>query len=495
MNPGITAKLFVAFLLTSTITAVAVGFGVRTAIDQGFEKYVEEREDARRERLANELASAYKEHGSWDFMRGDERQWAQINSMVRPQRGDFPGGPRGRARDFGGGFRAPALRPDHAAAAAGPRPPEDPLHDGPPRFMRTPPGVVLDLFGQRVAGDSEVRARPIRKPIVVDGKRVGDVAFARNLPFEPVERRFQEQVWRASLVVALAVMALSGIVAWFLSRGLLAPVKRIAEATRRLADGQYATRVASASRDELGQLADDFNRLGNALEKNEASRRQFMADVSHELRTPLAVLKGELEAIDDGVRAPDKDAIASLQGEVARLSKLVDDIHDLSLADVGGIAYRFETLDLRALVQEALERAGGRIAAAHLALRFDAPSSPLFVRADAQRLGQLVMNLLENSLRYTDPGGTLQVRLARQDNRALLDWQDSKPGVPPEALPRLFDRLYRVEHSRARASGGSGLGLAIARSIAEAHGGHIDASASALGGVRILVQLPLSESR
>ena len=485
MHPGITAKLFVAFLLASTVTAVAVGIGVRTAIDQGFERYVEEREDARRERLAAELASAYKEHGSWDFLRADDRQWAQINLSVRPSRAEgFPGW-AGRPRE-GPGFGR-GIGPEGA-----PRPPF--AHDG-PRPQRTPPGVVLDAKGAHVAGDANLRDPSIRKPILVDGRRVGDVAFARNLPFEPVERRFQEQVWRASLVVALAVVALSGIVAWFLSRGLLAPVKRIAEATRRLADGQYATRVASASRDELGQLADDFNRLGNALEKNEASRRQFMADVSHELRTPLAVLKGELEAIDDGVRAPDKEAIASLQGEVARLSKLVDDIHDLSLADVGGIAYRLESVDLRALVQEALERAGGRIAAARLALRFDAPSSPLMVRADVHRLGQLVMNLLENSLRYTDPEGTLQVRLARQDNRAVLDWQDSKPGVPAEALPRLFDRLYRVEHSRARASGGSGLGLAIARSIADAHGGHIDASASPLGGVRILVQLPLSEGK
>ena len=483
MHPGITAKLFVAFLLTSIVTAVAVGFGVRTAFDQGFEKYIEERENTRRERLAAELATAYKERGSWDFMRGDDRQWQQVNAQVRPPGPPFP---RGFPREHGPRERTPAdARPPHEGGAGEGR--------GPPRGP--PPGVLLDAKGERVAGDADLREASIRKEITVDGQRVGWVAFAKRMPFEPVEQRFQQQIWQASLWVALAAMAFSGVLAWFLSRGFLAPVKRIAEATRKLADGQYATRVTSTSRDEIGRLADDFNRLGNALEKNEAARRQFMADVSHELRTPLAVLKGELEAIDDGVRAADKEAIASLQGEVARLGKLVDDIHDLSLADVGGMAYRFESVDLAAVVGEALDHAAGRIAAAHLGVRWDAPAGPLIVRGDAQRLAQLVANLLENSLRYTDPGGVLQVRLARHDNRALLDWQDSKPGVPPDALPRLFDRLYRVESSRTRAAGGSGLGLAIARSIAEAHGGHIDASHSALGGLRILVQLPLGDAK
>ena len=489
MHPGITAKLFVAFLATNIVTAVAVGYGVRWAFDQGFEKYIEEREDARRTRLAAEFATAYKDHGaSWDFLRGDDTQWMQINALVRPTGPGGPGGP---------GRRGPMNRP--GADRVPPPPPPDGEPGGPPpdhgpRFFRPPPGAVLDDHGTLVVGDASSSEATQRKPILVDGKRVGWLAFARRMPFEPVEQRFQQQIWQASIAIALAMMVLSGIVAWFLARGLLAPVKRITEATRKLADGQYGTRVESASRDELGHLADDFNRLGNALEKNEASRRQFMADVSHELRTPLAVLKGELEAIDDGVRAPDKDAIASLQGEVARLGKLVDDIHDLSLADAGGLAYRFESVDLAALVADAIEHASGRLATARIAARFTPTASRLAVRGDPHRLVQLVSNLLENSLRYTDPDGELQVTLARHDNKAVLEWQDSKPGVPPEALPRLFERLYRVEGSRTRAAGGSGLGLSIARSIVEAHGGKIEASASPLGGVRVQVQLPLADA-
>src|SRR4051812_40174485 len=168
MKPGITAKLFVAFVLTCFTTAVAVGFGVRTAFDQGFEKYIEEREDARRARLAAEFASAYREHGSWDFMRGDDRQWIQLNSNVRPSRADF-------------GKGLPHVRPARPEWPGGPMGELQPGFGGgsPPRSMRPPPGVVLDENGQRVVGDADVREAPLRKEIIVNGRRVGWVAFAR----------------------------------------------------------------------------------------------------------------------------------------------------------------------------------------------------------------------------------------------------------------------------------------------------------------------------
>jgi two-component system sensor histidine kinase BaeS len=334
-----------------------------------------------------------------------------------------------------------------------------------------------------------------RRAITVDGQEVGWLAWpAHPTAFDIVDRRFQAEQWKAISIVFLIAVVLSAIVAWFLSRGLLAPVKRIAVATRKLADGDYATRVASSSHDELGALVDDFNRLGNALAKNECLRRNFMADVSHELRTPLAILKGELEAIEDGVRPADRGTINSLQAEVARLGKLVDDIHDLSLADVGGLAFHFEDVRLDALVRDAIEGSRAAIEARGLHVDLAAVTPEIHVRADPARLGQLVFNLLANSLQYTNAGGTLRVSLRRHDNKALLLWEDSEPGVPPEALPRLFERLFRVEGSRSRAGGGSGLGLAISRSIVEAHGGAIVARASELGGVCIQVQLPLSQA-
>jgi two-component system, OmpR family, sensor histidine kinase BaeS len=466
MRFGITAKLFLAILLTNIVTAVAVGLGVRAAFDSGFERYIHEREGQRLSRLAEVVGAAYREAGSWDFLRHNDDLWVQLNHAVRPVMPRDGRGPRP-----GGEARKPP-----AGWTPG----------------RPPPAMVLDMRGQVVVGDAITSQDIERKEIVVSGQRVGWIASpVRRNVFDIVDRRFQQQVWQSLAIVALLAMALSAIVTWFLARGLLAPVKRIAGATRRLADGDYTTRVVSAANDELGLLVDDFNRLGNALHKNESARRGFMADVSHELRTPLAVLKGELEAIEDGVRAPTPETIRSLQAEVARLGKLVDDIHDLSLADVGGIAYRFRPVDIAALAGETLAHGEGRLTAAGLRATVQGERN-LNVRGDSQRLGQLLANLMENTLRYTDAGGELRVSVAREGNKGLLAWEDSKPGVPDEALPRVFDRLYRVESSRNREAGGSGLGLAIARSIVEAHGGTITALASALGGLRIEIRLPLA---
>ena len=469
---GITAKLFIAVLLTNVVTAVAVGFGVRAAFDTGFESYIREREDQRLGRLAEVFANAYRNAGNWEFLRGNDETWLQLNQLVRP-----PSDER-----HGRGFGAPAASTNPIARPAN-------------QVMRPPPSLVLDNEGQVVAGYTTAQQELKRRPIVVEGRQVGWLASpVRHTPFEAVDRRFQAQQWQASSLVALLAITVAAIAAWFLSRGLLAPVKRIASATRRLADGDYGTRVTSTSGDELGRLVDDFNRLGNALEKNESLRRHFMADVSHELRTPIAILKGELEAIEDGVRPVNRDTIRSLQAEVARLGQLVDDIHDLSLADVGGLAFRFQDVTLESVVQEIVDASRSPIDTRRLRVEISAPAQEVCVRADPQRLRQLLSNLLANTLRYTHEGGRLRVAIRRADNRAIIDWEDSEPGVPAEALPRLFDRFFRVENSRSRESGGSGLGLAICKSIVEAHGGSIAAHASELGGVRIELQLPLAES-
>ena len=470
---GITSKLFIAVLLTNVITAVAVGFGVRAAFDSGFEAYVREREAQRLARLATVLSDAYRDQGGWEFLKDNDAMWLQLNRMVRPERHDT----------FGPSPIPPSQAND----------PNAPIRRARPE-PRPPRAVVFDAAEKLVVGDADPAAEMNKRSITLNGKVVGWLASPiRQTAFDFADHRFQQQQWRASASVALIAMGLAAIVAWFLARGLLAPVKRLAVATRKLADGEYSTRVGASSTDELGRLTDDFNRLGNALEKHEASRRNFMADVSHELRTPLAVLKGELEALEDGVRPISPDTIRSLQAEVARLGKLVNDIHDLSLADVGGLAYQFKPIELGQVLRDSLRLANARFAAASLALDVGISREAVFVRGDEERLAQLITNLVENSMRYTDAGGRVRVSLRREDNQAVVDWEDSKPGVPAEALPRVFERLFRVEESRSRERGGSGLGLAICRSIAEAHGGSIVARASELGGLRVILRLPLSE--
>ncbi|MQM40091.1 Signal transduction histidine-protein kinase BaeS [wastewater metagenome] len=217
-----------------------------------------------------------------------------------------------------------------------------------------------------------------------------------------------------------------------------------------------------------------------------------MADISHELRTPLSVLRAELEAMEDGVRPLTRESLTGLQGSVATLSKLVDDLYELSLSDAGALNYRMEVLDLAELARTAAGQWRARMADAGLRLALTVPGQPVTVTADRGRIGQLLGNLLYNSLSYTDRGGEVHLSLATEGGEAVLRLEDSAPGVPAEALERLFERLYRVEGSRSRSSGGAGLGLAICRNIAVAHGGRIEAYAAPAGGVGIRLTLPLA---
>jgi two-component system sensor histidine kinase BaeS len=248
-----------------------------------------------------------------------------------------------------------------------------------------------------------------------------------------------------------------------------------------------------AGTDELGQLARDFNSLALTLEKNEQARRQWVADISHELRTPLAVLRGEVEALQDGVRQTTPETLHSLHSEVMRLSRMVDDLHQLALSDVGALTYRKRKVNLGEELREAADSFRSGFAGKGIMLAADLPSAPAIdVFADPERLHQLFNNLLDNSLKYTEAGGRLDIRLETGEGVASIHFMDSAPGVPEAEIGRLFDRLYRVESSRSRATGGAGLGLAICRNIVEAHEGTITAKPSPLGGVWITVVLPVA---
>jgi two-component system sensor histidine kinase BaeS len=219
----------------------------------------------------------------------------------------------------------------------------------------------------------------------------------------------------------------------------------------------------------------------------------MVADISHELRTPITVIRGEIEALMDGIRQASPAAFESLHAEVLHLNKLVDDLHQLTLADAGALSFHWRTVDLRDVLEPVLARYRLRAASAGLTLRVSLPPDPLPLDADADRLTQVLVNLLENCVRYTDNGGQISVAAPRAGARALLTIEDSTPGVPADALAHLFDRLYRVDSARTRERGGSGLGLAICKAFIEAHGGGIKAAPSPLGGLRMTIDLPLKE--
>lgn len=476
-RPGITAKLFLAILTTCIVLLITMHWAVRVSFERGFIDYIKHGNEQRLQLLSDSLADQYAEHGNWRFLRNNGRVIFQIlRSLERDD--DRHGGP-----------------PPQGMEHDGSRPPPPPGPGMPPHGWRTQFWVIDQNNKVLVGPPSPVPTDGSRRAILFNNQPVGWVVAS---PIERLTRNtdinFDRQQRRTSwLIVALATL-LAALATFPLARGLLAPVKRLVEGTHKLASGDFSTRVTPGTHDELGRLARDFNQLASTLEKNQQMRRDFMADISHELRTPLAVLRGELEAIQDGVRQFTPESVTSLQAEVATLTKLVDDLHQLSMSDEGALAYQKTSVDVVSLLEIAAGAFRERFASRNLALMLEAPPQA-HVFGDPDRLMQLLNNLLENSLRYTDAGGRTLIQASVKESTLLLRVSDSAPGVSDEQLPRLFERFYRTEGSRNRASGGSGLGLAICFNIVEAHGGAIHAAHSPFGGVSITVELPLERDQ
>ncbi|MFH0473951.1 two-component system sensor histidine kinase BaeS [Kluyvera ascorbata] len=479
-RPGISGKLFLVILTTCIVLLISMHWAVRISFERGFIDYIKRGNEQRLQLLSDALAEQYAQHGNWRFLRNNDRFIFQIlRSFEHDNNEDRqPPGPPGPDGEPG---REPDRGPDRGGM--------------PPHGWRTQFWVV-DQNARVLVGPREaVPHDGSRRGIIVNGMEVGAVIAS------PVERltrntdiNFDQQQRRTSwLIVGLATL-LAALATFPLARGLLAPVRRLVDGTHKLAAGDFSTRVPANSSDELGRLAKDFNQLASTLEKNQQMRRDLMADISHELRTPLAVLRGELEAIQDGVRKFTPESVTSLQAEVATLTKLVDDLHQLSMSDEGALAYQKSAVDIISLVEIAADAFRERLASRGLTLNLALSAESATVFGDPDRLMQLFNNLLENSLRYTDSGGQVLIRTALAPQNIVLEFADSGPGVTDEQLARLCERFYRTEGSRNRASGGSGLGLAICANIVTAHGGKLNVGHSPFGGVSIKVELPLERA-
>lgn len=460
MRINLSSKFFLAMLAVCTFAVLGMVFAAYLSLKYGFLGYLNQQAEERMDRIVPRVEQAYAEHGSWDFIRQDKDQWFEL------------------------------LRPEDATPDKTFDPRLLTVSDLTGAFVRF---ALLDAERRPIIGYQAPEAEMTLRPIHHQDQVVGWMALA---PLQSVasvgDRRFQLNQLRSSLLIGLACLLGTAVIAWWLSRALLRPIREVASATHRLAAGDYAIHLPVRSADEAGQLAGDFNRMAATLASNERMRRDFMADISHELRTPLAVMRAELEAMEDGIRPLDGQALRSLQGEVGALSKLVDDLFDLSLAEVGGPTYRRERIDLCVLLPVVAEAFAASFAERGLQLHLELPWEPLWVLGDESRLNQLLHNLLENSRRYTDRGGQTILRALQVGDEILVQCEDSAPGVDAESLARLFERFYRAERSRNRASGGTGLGLAICRGIAEVHGGKLTAQPSALGGLLLALALPVA---
>jgi two-component system, OmpR family, sensor histidine kinase BaeS len=455
-------KLFVIILSVNVVIAGLVFLSVSRSLDRGFLDYLETTQAQRAETLAEGLGQEWARRGGWQWLRDSPPAWERlVRQQLWPGERQPPHGIErrlGDARDF----------------------------------------VLHDAEGLPVIGlspdDQEMAAELHWLPIEYRGQRVGTLGY--RPPQQLMARmdriflaRQQRNLGIIVAALGLASLLLAGGLAWWLGRR----TRSMALATRSLIEGDYSARLPERGRDELSRLARDFNMLAATLDASREARTRWVSDIAHELRTPLAVLRGEIEAMQDGIRPLDQDNLHSLSQEVGQLERLVADLRLLSQSDAGALEVQLAPLDLAASLTSRLEEAGGWLGDCGMTLATTI-EGPAWIRGDARRLRQLWTNLLDNSCAYTSSPGLLEVKLDKMGDRVCVTWQDSPPGVPEESLERLTERLYRVEGSRSRASGGSGLGLSIASALVKSHGGTMQASPSPLGGLCWTLEFPALEA-
>ncbi len=370
----------------------------------------------------------------------------------------------------------------------------------PPPNRTVPPHLIervglLDRNGEVLAGSPQLGRQMVTRAIYrpersSTAEPIGWISLSAPIGDRmESDDLFIESQYRSLLIVSLMALALSLAVALILARQFLAPIRELTDGSSRLASGDFTNLISHRRHDELGRLMDDYNILANSLAASEQAERKWITDTSHELQTPLAILRAEIEALQDGIRQPTALRLKSLHSSVMRLSSLVGDINTLSRTREGKISLSLEKVQLATVIKEAVSGASAGFKSAGIEISLEVESD-LVLNCDRFRLRQVFDNLLENSKRYTSSNGIVHIEAKETSSEISIVIEDSAPSPPAESIQHLFKRFYRVEQSRSRESGGSGLGLSICESIICAHGGKIEAQPSKLGGLKISLILP-----
>jgi two-component system OmpR family sensor kinase/two-component system sensor histidine kinase BaeS len=467
------AKLVGAFALVVVVAIGTVAIVSTQATSRQFELYVSQGKQMRAERLAPEFAAYFALNGSWSGV----GQWMDQLSDLPPgtrQQGSGLGQGQGRGRGLGTGSGSERL------------------------LLADTDGTVIVDSGGTLEGtqlpESDLSLGTI---ISVAGEPVGILMIpAERTLHETPEADFLQNVNRSLLWAGLVAGSIALILGLVMARQLTAPLRALTQATRRLARGETVTgpgdaapQVKVRTQDEIGQLGDSFNQMSRSLTQQETLRRNLMADIAHELRTPLSVIRGDLEALLDGVYEPTPEALASLQEESLLLARLVDDLQALAQAEAGQLRLERQPIDLSELLSRVVSSFEVLAASHDQSLTLDIPDQALSVQGDPQRVRQIVANLLSNALRHAPGPGARVVLSAHRTSERMVEIAvvDNGPGIAADDLAHVFDRFWRADGVR---TSGSGLGLAIARELVRAHGGRIWAESTPGEGTTFRFTLP-----
>lgn len=453
-------RLALAFVAVTAVGAGTVALLVDWQAGNQFRQYLARQNALAQTGVLDELTTFYQQTGNWDG--------------VATVFADFVA-PHGGGQGFGGAGR------------------------GRPLFILADANglIVYDERGERLGGELTGAERASALMVNVDGHAVGYLVLGASgqgaSALASAEQAFLDQLRLTLIVAALVAGGLGILLGVAISWTLAAPLARLAQAARAFADRKWNQRVtvSAAATREVADVARAFNDMADSLQQAETLRRNLMADIAHELRTPLAVLQGNLRALLDGVYPLELSEIATLYDETRLLNRLIDDLRELSLAEAGQLRLNMQAVDAGALLQTAVTSFAAVAEAQSVSLAVEIDGRLPRANADPDRLAQVVRNLLSNALRHTPTGGAITVSVSQQPGWIQIAVADTGEGIPPGDLPHVFDRFYRGDKSRARASGGAGLGLAIARAWVEAMGGQIGVESAPGRGSRFWFTAPV----
>ena len=487
-----------SLLIAAAVALAVMAIGALSVwnLHSGFLDYLQLRDEEQLMRLVKLVEQRAASDPGMSWLR-DNRE-AMRSLMDEFSGNQMPGRPPG----------PPPLRPDRPPPPPGgpdDRPPQGSQLQQtppPPPAQARPPGnigqriMITDMQGVRLAGrEAPPGVRRTLRAVKVNGIEVARIELGAEPEPEGVDARFLQRQYTGLAVAALGTLALAMLTAWLVARRWSRPLLALQSASRDIASGKRPGKLQPSGALEIAQLMEDINSMMVELARLEDVRRIWIAQISHELRTPLAVLRGEIESIEDGARQPTREVMAGLRDEVLQLGRLINDLHTLSVADIKGLPCEFTDGDAHTALLRVTKRF--EVAARQRGLQLtmpleDQPAIP--AHWDFGRIDQLLSNLLTNSLRFTDVPGVVEVdwRVERATGMLTLTVEDSAPGVKPADLQQLFEPLFRADRARQRGGEhGSGLGLAIVRKIVTAHHGTVAASLSARGGLLLRVHLPL----
>ncbi|HEB13172.1 MAG TPA: HAMP domain-containing histidine kinase [Actinobacteria bacterium] len=456
-------KMAIGFVAVAVASIIVLFALVNFVVDTQFQGYIGERERASYRRIGQSIATFYLKNGGWDGRLMESLPHVSTLSGVAIEVVDANGAVVAEAVDT---KRQDTFIENIAKAV------------GSGQFIK-------DRFANRVEvpmldGDRKVGSVYIT-PLVKPGELEEDMAFRKSL---------NNSLLFGGVLAALVALTLSFII----SARLTSPLAQITKAARKMEEGNLGYRVNIKEKDEIGKLGDAFNNMSMALQAHERLRKNMTADVAHELRTPLATIRSHLEAYLDGVMEPDEKNLQSIHEETLRLGRLVDDLSELAQVESGKLNLNKKKIDLVLLTKQTISSMEPMIEQKELT--FDLKSNGQIIGDfDEDRIKQVLVNLIANATKFTPTGGRVTVEISSEKDKALVSITDTGTGIDSESLPYIFDRFYRVDKSRNRATGGSGIGLTIAREITKLHGGSINVTSKMGVGSTFTICLPRNSGK